>query len=264
MYSSVLSTRRKAYLLFCCVRSVVQTPFSSLSLFSLSLFHSLTLSLSLPHSFERFFFLCFSSSHSSQSSTNTTFLLSFRNEFVSNNLLIHRPCFLSFHSTKTTYIHMELDESPASAPTSRLDHLAELATSPTHAHPSVSSSSSSSSFSSFAASNNSNNNNTSSSPEKEHSFAHKHSHSHSHSESLMNESSSSHSRSHILESESSSNWKSPITPTTTRKFNRMAIHGVLEGTPNHPPHPLDDGSRSPPYKRKGSPDESFSDPPSSR
>ncbi|KAG0343661.1 hypothetical protein BG005_002265 [Podila minutissima] len=81
----------------------------------------------------------------------------------------------------------------------------------------------------------------------------------------MNESSSStHSRSHIiLESESSSNWKSPITPTTTRKFNRMAIHGVLEG-PNHPPpHPLDDGSRSPPYKRKGSPDE-FSDPPSSR
>ncbi|KFH66989.1 hypothetical protein MVEG_07513 [Podila verticillata NRRL 6337] len=159
---------------------------------------------------------------------------------------------------------MELDESPASAPTSRLDHLAELATSPTHAHPSVSSSSSSSSFSSFAASNNSNNNNTSSSPEKEHPFAHKHSHSHSHSESLMNESSSSHSRSHILESESSSNWKSPITPTTTRKFNRMAIHGVLEGTPNHPPHPLDDGSRSPPYKRKGSPDESFSDPPSSR
>lgn len=163
------------------------------------------------------------------------------------------PSFL-FSFTKTT--HMELDESPTSAPTSRLDHLAELATSPTHAHPSVSSSSSS--FSSFAASNN----NNSSSPDKERSFAHKHSHSHS--ESPMNESTSTHSRSHIiLESESTSNWKSPITPTTTRKFNRMAIHGVLEG-PSHPtPHPLDDGSRSPPYKRKGSPDE-FSDPPSSR
>ncbi|KAF9564709.1 hypothetical protein EC968_004430 [Mortierella alpina] len=60
------------------------------------------------------------------------------------------------------------------------------------------------------------------------------------------------SRSHAvqqqLEAESASNgsgWaRSPITPTTTRKFNRMAIHEVLEG------------QNSPPYKRKGSPEES--------
>ncbi|KAF9283688.1 hypothetical protein BGZ68_005220 [Mortierella alpina] len=60
------------------------------------------------------------------------------------------------------------------------------------------------------------------------------------------------SRSHAvqqqLEAESGSNgsgWaRSPITPTTTRKFNRMAIHEVLEG------------QSSPPYKRKGSPEES--------
>ncbi|CAO3568009.1 unnamed protein product [Mortierella alpina] len=60
------------------------------------------------------------------------------------------------------------------------------------------------------------------------------------------------SRSHAvqqqLEAESGPNgsgWaRSPITPTTTRKFNRMAIHEVLEG------------QNSPPYKRKGSPEES--------
>ncbi|KAG0374998.1 hypothetical protein BGX24_009668 [Mortierella sp. AD032] len=58
-----------------------------------------------------------------------------------------------------------------------------------------------------------------------------------------------------LEAESSaaSGWsRSPITPTTTRKFNRMAIHEVL------------DGQNSPSFKRKGSPEEgSFSDPPTS-
>ncbi|KAF9376822.1 hypothetical protein CPB97_010581 [Podila verticillata] len=53
--------------------------------------------------------------------------------------------------------------------------------------------------------------------------------------------------------------QSPITPTTTRKFNRMAIHEVLDG------HEGGNGGHSPPlYKRKGSPEESsFSDPPSS-
>ncbi|KAG0370692.1 hypothetical protein BGZ54_004816 [Gamsiella multidivaricata] len=59
-----------------------------------------------------------------------------------------------------------------------------------------------------------------------------------------------------LEAESGSGsgsaWaRSPITPTTTRKFNRMAIHEVLE---DH---------NSPSYKRKGSPEDSFSDTPSS-
>ncbi|KAF9901898.1 hypothetical protein EC991_005575 [Linnemannia zychae] len=56
------------------------------------------------------------------------------------------------------------------------------------------------------------------------------------------------------ESNGSAGWsRSPITPTTTRKFTRMAIHDVL------------DGQNSPSFKRKGSPEEgSFSDPPSSR
>ncbi|KAF9185810.1 hypothetical protein BGZ50_002850 [Haplosporangium sp. Z 11] len=60
-------------------------------------------------------------------------------------------------------------------------------------------------------------------------------------------------------------WRSPITPTTTRKFNRMAIHEVLDGNQSQHPHPYGHEEDSPPYKRRGgSPEEfSFSDPPGS-
>ncbi|KAF9351907.1 hypothetical protein BGX26_010160 [Mortierella sp. AD094] len=75
------------------------------------------------------------------------------------------------------------------------------------------------------------------------------------------------SRSHIvreqLEAESGANWgRSPITPTTTGKFNRMAIHEVLEGPSRSHTHHNEEGQNSPVYKRKGSPEDSFSDPPS--
>ncbi|KAF9087166.1 hypothetical protein BGX27_002985, partial [Mortierella sp. AM989] len=75
------------------------------------------------------------------------------------------------------------------------------------------------------------------------------------------------SRSHVvreqLEAESGSNWgRSPITPTTARKFNRMAIHEVLDGNSRNQ-NQNEEGQNSPPYKRKGSTEESFSDPPSS-
>ncbi|KAF9965305.1 hypothetical protein BGZ70_005086 [Mortierella alpina] len=56
-------------------------------------------------------------------------------------------------------------------------------------------------------------------------------------------------------------WRSPITPTTTRKFNRMAIHEVLDSH-QHSQHPYGNEDDSPPYRRRGSPEEySFSDPP---
>ncbi|KAF8927200.1 hypothetical protein BGZ58_010572 [Dissophora ornata] len=60
-------------------------------------------------------------------------------------------------------------------------------------------------------------------------------------------------------------WRSPITPTTTRKFNRMAIHEVLDSNQQQQQqHPYGYEEDSPPYKRKGSPEEfSFSDPPAS-
>ncbi|KAF9089817.1 hypothetical protein BGX29_011850 [Mortierella sp. GBA35] len=141
---------------------------------------------------------------------------------------------------------MELDEAPA--PTSRLDHLAELATSPTHAnvHPPSSSPSSASSSSSSRPGQYTTH---SHSQQHEDSSRQNRNHSHSHSQS----------RPHMIqqqleaESGSGSGWsRSPITPTTTRKFNRMAIHEVL------------DGQNSPSFKRKGSPEEgSFSDPPTS-
>ncbi|KAG0276566.1 hypothetical protein BGZ95_007356, partial [Linnemannia exigua] len=159
---------------------------------------------------------------------------------------------------------MELDEAPA--PTSRLDHLAELATSPTHAtvHAPTTTTSSTSSTSSSSSSS------SSTSTTRKEQYSH-HSHSqdeasstrdhrtHSQSKSQSHSHSHHQSRPHIiqqqLEAESSgaSGWsRSPITPTTTRKFNRMAIHEVL------------DGQNSPSFKRKGSPEEgSFSDPPTS-
>ncbi|KAF9931360.1 hypothetical protein FBU30_010395 [Linnemannia zychae] len=147
---------------------------------------------------------------------------------------------------------MELDEAPA--PTSRLDHLAELATSPTHAnvHPSISSSSSTSSSSTTSRAS------QQQYPHSSQSQQHEESNSHQRTQSQSQTHSHSHSRPHQiqqqLEAESGSGgWsRSPITPTTTRKFNKMAIHEVL------------DGQGSPSFKRKGSPDESsFSDPPSS-
>ncbi|KAF9097444.1 hypothetical protein BGX23_008866 [Mortierella sp. AD031] len=60
-------------------------------------------------------------------------------------------------------------------------------------------------------------------------------------------------------------WRSPITPTTTRKFNRMAIHEVLETHQQQQQHPHPYGEEdSPPYRRRGSPDEyPYADPPSS-
>ncbi|KAK3814536.1 MAG: hypothetical protein JOS17DRAFT_760703 [Linnemannia elongata] len=156
---------------------------------------------------------------------------------------------------------MELDEAPA--PTSRLDHLAELATSPTHAnvHPPASSSSSTSS-SSTSSSSRAGQQYTHHPHSQQHDESSKHSRtsSQSQSQSKSHNHSSSHSQSrpHMiqqqLEAESgASGWsRSPITPTTTRKFNRMAIHEVL------------DGQNSPSFKRKGSPEEgSFSDPPTS-
>ncbi|KAF9355128.1 hypothetical protein BGX34_010641 [Mortierella sp. NVP85] len=58
-------------------------------------------------------------------------------------------------------------------------------------------------------------------------------------------------------------WRSPITPTTTRKFNRMAIHDVLDThQQQQQQHSYGYEDESPPYKRKGSPEEySFSDTP---
>ncbi|ORZ13878.1 hypothetical protein BCR41DRAFT_90335 [Lobosporangium transversale] len=57
-----------------------------------------------------------------------------------------------------------------------------------------------------------------------------------------------------------STWRSPITPTTTNRFNRMAIHEVID---NHPQQNLYGHEEdSPPYRRRGSHDEmSLSDPP---
>ncbi|KAF9133254.1 hypothetical protein BGW39_010172 [Mortierella sp. 14UC] len=58
-------------------------------------------------------------------------------------------------------------------------------------------------------------------------------------------------------------WRSPITPTTTRKFNRMAIQEVLETHQQQHPHPYGEED-SPPYRRRGSPDDYlYSDPPAS-
>ncbi|KAG0043874.1 hypothetical protein BGZ83_010942 [Gryganskiella cystojenkinii] len=57
-------------------------------------------------------------------------------------------------------------------------------------------------------------------------------------------------------------WRSPITPTTTNKFNRMAIHEVLDGHQHYGHEGPGGREDSPPYKRKGSPDEyAYSDPP---
>ncbi|KAF9154028.1 hypothetical protein BGX21_005976, partial [Mortierella sp. AD011] len=58
-------------------------------------------------------------------------------------------------------------------------------------------------------------------------------------------------------------WRSPITPTTTRRFNKMAIHEVIDSHQQQQhQHPYGYEEDSPPYKRKGSPEEfSFSDPP---
>ncbi|KAF9993599.1 hypothetical protein BGZ79_001714 [Entomortierella chlamydospora] len=60
-------------------------------------------------------------------------------------------------------------------------------------------------------------------------------------------------------------WRSPITPTTTRRFNKMAIHEVIDSHQQQQhQHPYGYEEDSPPYKRKGSPEEfSFSDPPAS-
>ncbi|KAF9315311.1 hypothetical protein BGZ91_005819, partial [Linnemannia elongata] len=151
---------------------------------------------------------------------------------------------------------MELDEAPA--PTSRLDHLAELATSPTHANVHPPASSSSSTSSSTSSSSRSGQQYTHHPHSQQHDESSKHNRTGSQSQTKSHSHSSSHSQSrpHMiqqqLEAESgASGWsRSPITPTTTRKFNRMAIHEVL------------DGQNSPSFKRKGSPEEgSFSDPP---
>ncbi|KAF9995666.1 hypothetical protein BGZ79_010614 [Entomortierella chlamydospora] len=165
---------------------------------------------------------------------------------------------------------MELDEAPA--PTSRLDHLAELATSPSHAiaHPPNSSSSTTSS-----ASSNSRHSQYPRSQQSQDDSSSRHHHQSHRSSSpppFMKDNRASspvahHSRPHIvreqLEAESSSNWgRSPITPTTTGKFNRMAIHEVLDGPGRSHSHHNEEGHSSPIYKRKGSPDDSFSDPPS--
>ncbi|KAF9138100.1 hypothetical protein BGX30_009587 [Mortierella sp. GBA39] len=149
---------------------------------------------------------------------------------------------------------MELDEAPA--PTSRLDHLAELATSPTHANVHPPASSSSSSTSSTSSSSRPGQQYTHHPHSQQHDESSTHNRTGSQSKSHSHNSSHSQSRPHMiqqqLEAESGpSGWsRSPITPTTTRKFNRMAIHEVL------------DGQNSPSFKRKGSPEEgSFSDPP---
>lgn len=167
---------------------------------------------------------------------------------------------------------MELDEAPA--PTSRLDHLAELATSPSHATVlPPSSSSSTSSTSSPSNSRHSQYTHQSHSQQAQDDPHHRHHPSHRSSSppssSYMKDRASSptahHSRPHALqqlEAESGSNWsRSPFTPTTTHTFKRMAIHEVLEAPGRSHSH-HDDDHNSPPYKRKGSPDDSFSDPPS--
>jgi len=165
---------------------------------------------------------------------------------------------------------MELDESPA---TSRLDHLAELATSPSHATvlPPSSSSSNTSSASSPSNSRNSQYTHQSHPQQAQDDSQHRHqSHrSSSPSSSYMKDRASSptahHSRPHALqqlEAESGSNWsRSPFTPTTTHIFKRMAIHEVLEA-PGRSHNHRDEDHSSPPYKRKGSPEDSFSDSPS--
>ncbi|KAF9205644.1 hypothetical protein BGZ49_003739 [Haplosporangium sp. Z 27] len=159
---------------------------------------------------------------------------------------------------------MELDEAPA--PTSRLDHLAELATSPSHAnvHPPTSASSTSSTSSSRQYT-------RSKQPSQDDSRNSRSSPPISSSTSMKDTRASSpvahHSRPQIireqLEAESGPAWgRSPITPTTTNKFNRMAIHEVLEAPGRNHSHHNEEGRHSPPYKRKGSPEDSFSDPPS--
>lgn len=162
--------------------------------------------------------------------------------------------------------NMELDKAPA--PTSRLDHLAELATSPTHAHGHHSSDMFSpvSSTSSSTSRHPSQDQYTTHHPlsrSQEDSRSLYHSSEQEQQRTLMKETGFSsthhHSRPHSSrplalahhQLEAESGWgRSPITPTTTRKFNRMAIHEVLE---NHPHEDLG----SPSFKRKGSPDESL-------
>ncbi|KAF9143460.1 hypothetical protein BG015_000425 [Linnemannia schmuckeri] len=75
----------------------------------------------------------------------------------------------------------------------------------------------------------------------------------------------SQSSSYSQDPDSGAAWRSPITPTTTRKFNRMAIHEVLESHQQQQQHPHPYGEEdSPPYRRRGSPDDyPYSDPPAS-
>ncbi|GJJ78201.1 hypothetical protein EMPS_10560 [Entomortierella parvispora] len=165
---------------------------------------------------------------------------------------------------------MELDKAPA--PTSRLDHLAELATSPTHAHGHHSSDMFSpvSSTSSSTSRHPSQDQYTTHHPlsrSQEDSRSLYHSSEQEQQRPLMKETGSSsthhHSRPHSSrplalahQLETESGWgRSPITPTTTRKFNRMAIHEVLENQ---------EDLASPSFKRKGSPDESLMEASSSR
>ncbi|KAF9416527.1 hypothetical protein BGZ76_004656, partial [Entomortierella beljakovae] len=160
---------------------------------------------------------------------------------------------------------MELDEAPA--PTSRLDHLAELATSPSHAIVNPPSSSSSTS----SVNSNSRHSQYSHSQDDSRSYHSSHRSSPPPSSSYVKDARASspvahHSRSQIvreqLEAESAPGWgRSPITPTTTRKFNRMAIQEVLDVNNRGASHHNEDSQNSPPYKRKGSPEDSFSDPP---
>ncbi|KAF9577513.1 hypothetical protein BGW38_007227 [Lunasporangiospora selenospora] len=135
---------------------------------------------------------------------------------------------------------MELDDTPA--PTSRLDHLAELATSPTHA--TIHSSSQSQ-------------------QQQQHPYHHSPLHSQPASSAAAYKKESRSHRQHPLEPESGAWSRTPITPTTTRKFNKMAIHEVLDGNTggSNYGHSRDHGDvpSSPAFKRKGSPDESLSD-----
>ncbi|KAI8597038.1 hypothetical protein EDD21DRAFT_229548, partial [Dissophora ornata] len=262
-------------------------PFASL--FSLSLFsllpsshHCILHSILIPRS------LCLSRSLSLSLSVSAPFLPSLRllsPQTVLDSLQPQEPYSLSRpqyltpltrsythnHTTTQHSTQMELDEAPA--PTSRLDHLAELATSPSHAivHPPNSSSSTTSSASSSSNSRHSQLTH-SQQPAQDDSRNHHPHRSTSPSSSYMRDTRASspaahhHSRSQVvqqqLEAESSSGWsRSPITPTTTRKFTRMAIHDVLDGHGRGQGRD-DEGENSPPYKRKGSPEDSFSDPPS--
>ncbi|KAF9099725.1 hypothetical protein BGX27_000536 [Mortierella sp. AM989] len=74
----------------------------------------------------------------------------------------------------------------------------------------------------------------------------------------------SHPRQHPQDPDAGAAWRSPITPTTTHRFNKMAIHEVIDSHHQQQQHPYGYEEDSPPYKRKGSPEEfSFSDPPAS-